>query len=129
MTTATGTVQNHRKGHSKGIRLNISSKAYIALAVSLVLAVIIGGLVSIRILEATLQHENNMLVQENECLQAEIDALNGDIIGQTKISNIEKVAVSKLGMVTPTSENCIIIDGEKVNNKNLASAIKEEAYN
>lgn len=97
-----------------------------------ILAVIIIGifvLVGMRSYAAILQHENNVLIQENEYLQAEIDSLNCQIIEETKITKIEEVATQKYGMVYPSAENCVILSMDDTGTENLAEFIRSDAYN
>ena len=78
---------------------------------------------------ANLRMKNDKLQKENEYMQAEIDSLNKEIRSTTSIDKIEELAVGKLGMVHPDSENCITIEGNAGNTSNLAATIKDEAYN
>lgn len=97
-----------------------------------ILAVVIIGvfvLVGMRSYAAIIQHENNTLMEQNEYLQAEIDSLNSQIIEQTKVTRIEKIATETYGMVYPSSENCVTLSEEAPDAQNLASSIRSEAYN
>lgn len=135
MAAATGTMTTNTarkssiKSRIKSKNNAMSNQRYGAYLVLVVVLTVIVGMIAIRSVEASLQHSNNLLTKDNEYLQAEIDALNSEIINETKLSNIEKTAVSELGMVTPTSENCITIEDEKSANSNLAATIIDEAYN
>lgn len=97
-----------------------------------ILSVIIIGifvLVGMRSYAAIIQHENNILIEQNEYLQAEIDSLSSQIIEETKVTRIEKVATEKYGMVYPSAENCVTLSAEAPDAQNLASVIRSEAYN
>ena len=94
---------------------------------SIVLAVFI--LVGLSAYAASIQHANNVLMEENEYLQAEIDSLNSQIVEATKITKVEEVAKKKYGMVYPSPENCIVINENTENSQNLAVSIRSEAYN
>ena len=96
-------------------------------AIVLTLAVFI--LVGLSAYAASIQHANNVLAEENACLQAEIDSLNSQIIEETKVTKVERIATTKYGMVYPTSDNCIVINEKEESSNNLASKIKSEAYN
>lgn len=85
-------------------------------------------LISIQALTASIQHKNNELMSQNEYLQAEIDSLNSQIIEETKVTKIERLATDKYGMVYPTSENFVTIHEETEISTNLASTIKGELY-
>ena len=87
-------------------------------------------LIGMRSYGAIIQHENNVLAEENAYIQAEIDSLNSQIVEETKVTRIEKVATQDFGMVYPTPDNCIRIgdgDGDD-DDKGLADAIRTEAY-
>ncbi len=97
-----------------------------------ILAVVIIGifvLVGMRSYAAIIQHENNTLIEQNEYLQAEIDSLSSQIIEETKVTKIEKVATETYGMVYPSSENCVSLSAEAPDSQNLAAVIRSEAYN
>lgn len=85
-------------------------------------------LVLLSVFTASIQYENNNLEEQNSYLKAEIDVLNSQIVEQTKISKIEEIAVNEYNMVYPTSSNCTTIKDEPIKDKNLASAIINEAY-
>lgn len=86
-------------------------------------------IVSLSAYQATLQYENNTLKSDNAYLQAEIDSMNNQIVEETKVTNIEKIATEKYDMVYPTSDNCITINQEEPMADSLAATIKGEAYN
>jgi cell division protein FtsL len=86
-------------------------------------------LIGLRAYGATIQCENNELIKENQYLQAEIDSLKSQIIEETKVTRIEKEATSELGMVYPTSQNCVRLTENKDSKQNLAALIRSEAYN
>lgn len=97
-----------------------------------VAAVILIGifvLVGMRAYCAYMQHANNVLIQENAYLQAEIDSLNSSLSEENKVTRIEEVAIDKYGMVFPTSENCINLGTSEDKDESLAQVIKSEAYN
>lgn len=78
---------------------------------------------------ASLQHANNVLIKENEYLQAEIDSLNSQIVEETKVTRVENLATKEYGMVYPTKDNCIVIAEGTETGDNLAAFIRSEAYN
>ena len=125
-TTAGGTYGRRAAG-SRQTGLNSSAANIIKIAAVLMIALFV--LISLQAYTATLQHENNVLRETNECLQADIDSLNSQIVEETKVTRIEKTATQKYGMVYPTSDNCITIKGEEDTGVNLASTIRSEAYN
>jgi cell division protein FtsL len=97
-----------------------------------ILSVIIIGifvLVGMRSYAAIIQHENNALIEQNEYLQAEIDSLSSQIIAETRVTRIEKIATEQYGMVYPSADNCVTLSVEAPDAQNLASVIRSEAYN
>ena len=97
-----------------------------------ILAVVMIGifvLVGMRSYAAIIQHENNILVRENEYLQAEIDSLQSQIVDETRVTRIENVATQQFGMVYPSTENVVKLGNAEPEVKNLAAAIRSEAYN
>lgn len=104
-----------------------ASRNMVRTAIALIAAVFI--LVGLSAYAASIQHENNVLAQQNAYLQAEIDSLNSQIIEKTKVTRVEEIATKEYGMVYPTSANCIIIDESEESSTNLAASIRAEAYN
>ncbi len=101
-------------------------------SVARILTVVMIGifvLVGMRSYAAIIQHENNVLERENEYLQAEIDSLQSQIIDETRVTRIEKVATEEFGMVYPSAENVVKLGSDETGVQNLASAIRSEAYN
>ena len=100
-------------------------------AVKLLTIVMIGifVLVGMRSYAAIIQHENNILERENEYIQAEIDSLQSQIVDETRVTRIENVATQQFGMVYPSTENVVKLGNVESEVKNLAAAIRSEAYN
>lgn len=100
-----------------------------ALLVAIVLTAVF-VLIGMRAYCAIIQHENNELQEQNAYIQAEIDSLSSQIVEETKVTKLEKVATEQYGMVYPTPENCIKIgNDEEEKSEGLAAEIKGEAYN
>ena len=100
-------------------------------AVRILTVIMIGVfvLVGMRSYAAIIQHENNVLMEQNEYIQAEIDSLSSQITEETKVTRIEEVATQQYGMVYPTADNCVVLIAGEVAANNLASMIRSEAYN
>lgn len=117
---------------SRAERINEDRRKADRMSAVRILSVVIIGifvLVGMRSYAAIIQHENNLLIEQNEYLQAEIDSLSSQIIEETKVTRIEKVATEKYGMVYPSSDNCMTLSMDAPDAQNLASAIRSEAYN
>ena len=100
-------------------------------AVRILTIVMIGifVLVGMRSYGAIIQHENNILERENAYLQAEIDSLQSQIVDETRVTRIEKVATQQYGMVYPSAKNVVKLVNAESEVNNLAAAIRSEAYN
>ena len=107
-------------------RIKADRKSMIKLLAIFMLGVFV--LIGMRSYGAIIQHENNLLAEENAYIQAEIDSLNSQIVEETKVTKIEKVATQDYGMVYPTSENCIRLGDGDEKDQGLAEAIRSEAY-
>ena len=78
---------------------------------------------------AELRHQNNALIKQNKALQGEVDTLDVQIQAKTSIARIEDVAMNELGMVYPTSEECVYLTEDDAPEGNFAAVLKEDAYN
>ena len=111
-------------------RIRADRKSVIKFLVVFMLGVFV--LIGMRSYGAIIQHENNVLAEQNAYIQAEIDSLSSQIVEETKVTKIERVATEDYGMVYPTPENCIRLgdgDGdEDEDEEGLADAIRTEAY-
>ncbi len=111
---------------SRDERIKANRRSVIKFLAIVMLGVFV--LIGMRSYGAIIQHENNVLAEQNEYLQAEIDSLNSQIVEETKVTKIEKVATQDYGMVYPTSENCIRLGANEESDQGLADAIRSEAY-
>ncbi len=110
--------------------LELPSNVQNTIIAVLLVAVLAIMMVACSAYSAKLQTENNKLQANISNLQADIDSLNEQIVEHTKLETITNVAMNKLGMVYPSSDNCIRINsGEVEEEGSLAAAIKNEAFN
>ena len=77
---------------------------------------------------ASVKYHINTMIKENTVLQGEIENLNVKIESASNIQIVEAKA-TQLGMVYPTPEQLIYIDGSKGTIKDFAMVLKEQAYN
>lgn len=115
---------NVRKEETK----NMKQRKQLIKLISLVMLGIF-VLVGMRSYAAIIQHDNNVLMEENAYIQAEIDSLSSQIVEETKVTKIEQVATTKYGMVYPTPDNCVKLSDNESEEQGLAAAIRSEAYN
>ena len=116
---------NFRAG--AGTKIRRTSRNMILAVSAIVLAVFV--LVGLSAYAASIQHANNVLVEENEYLQAEIDSLKSQIVEETKVTRVEEIATTEYGMVYPSAENTVVINETNEDSESLASTIRSEAYN
>lgn len=115
---------NVRKEETK----NMKQRKQLIKLISLVMLGIF-VLVGMRSYAAIIQHDNNVLMEENAYIQAEIDSLSSQIVEETKVTKIEQIATTKYGMVYPTPDNCVKLSDNESEEQGLAAAIRSEAYN
>ncbi len=116
-----------REERIRADRLKADKRSAVRLLTVIMIGVFV--LIGMRSYAAILQHENNMLIEQNEYLQAEIDSLSSQITEETNVTRIERIATKKYGMVYPSADNCVVLSTGDVGARNLASLIRSEAYN
>ena len=79
-------------------------------------------------LAAELRHENNILIKQYETLQGEVDTLSVKIKSANNIDHLESVAKRDLGMIYPTSDECVYITDNDAPAQNFAAVLRREAY-
>ena len=112
---------------TKRTRSKRASRNLFFSAAALIIAVFI--LIGMSAYAASIQHANNILEEENAYIQAEIDSLQSQIVDETRVTRIEKVATQQFGMVYPSAKNVVKLGNVESEVNNLAAAIRSEAYN
>ena len=126
MNSSVGVVRKTKATSNRNAKAKQNSKI---LACVLLVGVLCLSVVVMSAFAANLNRKNNELQKKNDYIQAEIDSLNTKINDASNINKIEKTATEKYGMVHSESQNCITVGDSKSSGKtNLASAIKDEAY-
>ena len=100
----------------------------------IIFTIVLAGLIFIAMVVMTayaaeLRCENNELIAKNKTLQGEVDTLGIKIKASNNVAHIEKEAKRRLGMVYPTSKNCVYLKADESPKRNFAAVIKKEAYN
>ena len=127
--TMNGGVRVERRSSSNINRSTRAKQNSRMLAIVIIAGIMCLMMVVMSAFAANLNQENNQLQKKNDYIQAEVDSLNTKINDASNINKIEKTATEKYGMVHSESQNCITIRDSKSSSKtNLASAIKDEAY-
>lgn len=126
MNSSVGVVRKTKVTSNRNAKAKQNSKI---LACVLLVGVLCLSVVVMSAFAANLNRKNNELQKKNDYIQAEINSLNTKINDASNINKIEKTATEKYGMVHSESQNCITVGDSKSSGKtNLASAIKDEAY-
>jgi len=99
----------------------------------LLLTVLIGllciGVILTTAYAASVKYHINTMIKENEVIQGEIENLNVKIESASNIQIVESKATMELGMIYPTPEQLVYIDGNQEAVKDFALVLKEQAYN
>ena len=77
---------------------------------------------------ASVKYHINSMIKENAVIQGEIENLNVKIESASNIQIVEEKA-TQLGMVYPSAEQLVFIDGTQAPVKDFAMTLKEQAYN
>lgn len=126
MNSGVGVVRRTAGNSKRSARAKQNSRMFVGVIIAGIMCLMI---VVMSAFAANLNQENNQLQKKNDYIQAEVDSLNTKINDASNINKIEKTATEKYGMVHSESQNCITIGDSKSSSKtNLASAIKDEAY-
>lgn len=100
----------------------------LAILTVVVLGLIMLGVIFISAYCASIKSEINHVNKEIAVLQEDIDYLKLEIESGSNIATIEDRALKDLGMIYPTADQFVYIEGIKSKDNDLAQAIKENAY-
>ena len=100
----------------------------LAILTVVVLGIIMLGIIFISAYCASIKSEINKVNKEIAVLQEDIDYLKLEIESGSNIATIEDKALKDLGMIYPTADQFVYIEGIKPKDNDLAQAIKENAY-
>jgi hypothetical protein len=115
------------KSNNSNTGINAKDKFRLLLLTAFIGALCI-GLILTTAYAASVKYHINTMIKENAVLQGEIENLNVKIESASNIQIVETKA-TQLGMVYPTPEQLIYIDGSKGTMKDFAMVLKEQAYN
>jgi Cell division protein len=87
------------------------------------------GLILTTAYAANIKYNINSMIKQNDEIQGEIENLKVQIESASNIQIVEAKATSQLGMIYPTPEQLVYIDGSKETSKDFAMVLKEQAYN
>lgn len=100
----------------------------LAILTVVVLGLVMLGIIFISAYCASIKSEINQVNKEIAVLQEDIDYLKLEIESGSNIATIEDRALKDLGMIYPTADQFVYIEGIKSKDNDLAQAIKENAY-
>jgi cell division protein FtsL len=115
------------KSNNSNTGINAKDKFRLLLLTAFI-GVLCIGLILTTAYAASVKYHINTMIKENAVLQGEIENLNVKIESASNIQIVEEKA-TQLGMVYPTPEQLIYIDGSKGTVKDFALVLKEQAYN
>jgi len=115
------------KSNNSNTGINAKDKFRLLLLTAFI-GVLCIGLILTTAYAASVKYHINTMIKENAVLQGEIENLNVKIESASNIQIVEAKA-TQLGMVYPTPEQLIYIDGSKGTVKDFALVLKEQAYN
>jgi cell division protein FtsL len=115
------------KSNNSNTGINAKDKFRLLLLTAFI-GVLCIGLILTTAYAASVKYHINTMIKENTVLQGEIENLNVKIESASNIQIVETKA-TQLGMVYPTPEQLIYIDGSKGAIKDFAMVLKEQAYN
>ena len=111
-------------------RQKVTAKDRMRLLIVLFLCgMVLIGVIIVNAFSATVNYNINDVTRQNEVLQGEIETLSVEINSAKNIEAIENKATGDLGMVTPSAGKSVYLEDKDVPNKNLAKALKKNAYN
>lgn len=99
------------------------------MALTVLMGLIFVAMIIVSAYGANIKYDINSLSKENAVIQGEIENLNVEIKSEVNIDNIEERAINELGMVYPEVDQYRYLGSEEDTRHNLASVIKEKAYN
>lgn len=121
-----------KRKRTKQEQMNISAAASrdrkLAVATVIVLGLIMLGIIFISAYCASIKNEINKVNKEIVALQEEIDYLKLEIESGSNIATIEQRALDELGMIYPTADQFVYVEGIKADSGDMAQVIKENAY-
>ncbi|WP_027398730.1 hypothetical protein [Anaerovorax odorimutans] len=108
----------------------ITSKDKIAILMfTLFVGIICVGLILCTAYAAKVKYNINNLTNKNEVIAGEIETLNVEIQSASNIKTIEEKAISRIGMIHPTQDQLVFMDGNKKPADDFSLALKQQAYN
>lgn len=99
------------------------------MALTVLMGLILVGMIIVSAYGANIKYDINNLAKENAVIQGEIENLNVKIKSAVNIGAIEERAINELGMIYPEVSQFRYLGIEPGTTHNLASIIKESAYN
>ena len=99
------------------------------MVLTVIMGLVLVGMIIISAYGANIKYDINNLTKENAVIQGEIENLNVEIKSAVNIGAIEQRAINELGMVYPEVTQFKYLGAEPETTHNLASVIKEKAYN
>ncbi len=122
-------------GTSKKEKIVQASKDYTALKkvglllVLLVFGAFVCGMIMLTAVSSQIAYELDKTNTEIRLLEGEIENLIVDIKQGSSVEAVEEKARLQLGMTFPTSDQIVFIDHKEMKQTDLASVLREDAFN
>ncbi len=98
------------------------------------ICVLLAGIVCVGVIIATayaasIKNDMNAIIRENAEITSQIEDLTVQLKNATAIQTIEDKAINELGMIYPTSDQCVYLAQIEEPTQEFAIAVREIAYN
>ena len=119
-------VRKKAKTRAPGLTATVKDKRNILL-IMLIVGILFAGIIVAGAYAASINYQNNALIQSNTALQGEVESLQIEIKGANNIANIEKKATKELGMIYPEGKSLVVVSVDQKPDKNFAGSLKKSA--
>ena len=122
-------MRSQRKRKIKKITLPAGNGKKLAFSTVLAVGIAMIMLIIITAYSAGVRYDINSMIKENQALTGEIENLQVKVFSANNVNYIEAKATSELGMICPSSSNCVFITSDDMPEPGFADVLKEQAYN
>ena len=124
-----------RTARKENVRVKTSSTCFTQkdkcrmILLTIFVGILCVGLILTTAYAASVKFHVNSIIKENRVIQGEIENLTVQLESANNIQIIETKATVELGMVYPSMDQRVYLDGKKEATKEFALVLKEQAYN
>lgn len=113
---------------AKKVGLSGSDKKRIVVSMIIIGMIFILSII-LQAFAANVAYQNSELRKSNDVLISDIETLKIEIQSSNNIGIIEEKAIKKLGMIHPEGASLVDVETSKEASKNLATGLKNRAFN